>query len=182
MDSFNQSDQEVLIHGDSSTPAQDPNYPSRRSFAKYLTLAATALAAGLWAFFRTRFSQSSYPQAVIAQAGDIPVGGSKIFQYPRPVDPCILIRTDTDSYIAYSRFCTHQACIVFYRAAQNGFECPCHGGFFSLADGSILAGPPPRPLPRIVLERRGQYLVAIGITTTRESGYTVQHRRFSKPG
>lgn len=166
MDSLNQSDEEVRIQGNSSAPAQDPNHPSRRSFTKYLTRAGlAALAAVLWAFFKARFSKPSYPQVVIAQAREIPVGGSKIFQYPRPVDPCIMIRTDTDSYIAYSRFCTHQACVVFYRPAQNGFECPCHGGFFSLADGSVLAGPPPRPLPRIVLERRGQNLVAIGVAT-----------------
>jgi Rieske Fe-S protein len=41
--------------------------------------------------------------------------------------------------------------------------CPCHHGYFSAKDGSVLQGPPPRPLPRILLERHGQELVAIGV-------------------
>jgi nitrite reductase/ring-hydroxylating ferredoxin subunit len=170
MNSPRQSDDELREQDEASLPVEDSNHPSpqtsRRSFTKYLTLAGlVALAAVLWALFRGRFSKTSFPQIVIAQAGEIPVGGSKIFQYPRPVDPCILIRTDADSYVAYSRFCTHQECVVFYRPARNGFECPCHGGFYSLADGSVQAGPPPRPLPRILLERRGENLVATGVAT-----------------
>jgi Rieske Fe-S protein len=137
----------------------------RRQFAKYLTLGGLALlAAAVWAYVRGRFSKPQFSDVVIARAGEIPVGESKIFQYPRPVDPCILVRTGEDSYVAYSRFCTHQACVVFYRPAQNGFSCPCHGGFFSLADGSVLEGPPPRPLPRIILERRGDDIVATGVS------------------
>jgi Rieske Fe-S protein len=34
---------------------------------------------------------------------------------------------------------------------------------YSVADGSVIAGPPPRPLPRITLEHRGNDLVAIGV-------------------
>jgi len=52
---------------------------------------------------------------------------------------------------------------VFYRPEQNRIVCPCHGGVYSVADGSVIAGPPPRPLPRITLEHRGNDLVAIGV-------------------
>ena len=45
--------------------------------------------------------------------------------------------------------------------SSNRLECPCHQGFFSIADGAVLQGPPRRPLPRVVLERRGDELVAI---------------------
>jgi Rieske Fe-S protein len=137
----------------------------RRKFTKYLTLGGLALlAAAIWALVRARFGKQEASELVIAHAGEIGIGESKIFQYPRPVDPCILVRTGADSYVAYSRFCTHQECVVFYRPAQNGFACPCHGGFFSLADGSVLEGPPPRPLPRIILERRGDSIVATGVS------------------
>ena len=146
------------------TPEESDALVSRRRFTRYFTLGGlVVVAASLWAFFRARFSKPAYPQIVVAQAGEIPIGESKIFQYPRPVDPCILVRTGEDSYVAYSRFCTHQECVVFYRPAQNGFSCPCHNGFFSLADGSVVEGPPPRPLPRIVIEKRGQDLVAVGV-------------------
>jgi Rieske Fe-S protein len=110
-------------------------------------------------------SQSSPPQ-VIARTDEIPVGGTKIFQYPTDVAPCILVRTAESNYVAYSRICTHNSCPVFYRPDENGFECRCHGGLFSIADGSVLAGPPPRPLPRIRLEIRGDQILATGVGKT----------------
>jgi Rieske Fe-S protein len=41
--------------------------------------------------------------------------------------------------------------------------CPCHKGAFSSVDGRPLAGPPTRRLPRILIEQRGEDLVATGI-------------------
>jgi Rieske Fe-S protein len=125
----------------------------------WTALASVALAA--WSFFRGRLK--TYPVRVIAQAGEIPVGGSRIFSYPTEVEPCLLLRPAQETYIAFSRTCTHAACPVFYTAAENRLDCPCHGGGFSAADGSVLYGPPPRPLPRVILERRGPNLVATGM-------------------
>ena len=89
------------------------------------------------------------------------VGGVKIFAYPTADDPCILVRTGHDSYVAYSQKCTHLSCAVYYEKEQNRLECPCHQGFFSIADGSVLQGPPQRALPRVALEKRAGHLVAI---------------------
>jgi Rieske Fe-S protein len=116
-------------------------------------------------FLRARFS-GNFPPRVVAQAGEIPVGGSKIFTYPTDVEPCILLRPAAETYVAYSRLCTHASCPVFYHADGNRLDCPCHGGSFSVADGSVLAGPPPRPLPQILIERRGSDLVATGIAAS----------------
>jgi Rieske Fe-S protein len=33
---------------------------------------------------------------------------------------------------------------------------------FSATTGAVLGGPPPRPLPQVVLERRGDEIVATG--------------------
>jgi Rieske Fe-S protein len=143
----------------------DPKAP-RRQFTKVLTLAGlAALAGGVAMFFRARFS-GNFPPRVVAQAEEIPVGGSKIFTYPSDADPCILLRPAPETYVAYSRLCTHASCPVFYQADGNRLDCPCHGGSFSVADGSVLAGPPPRPLPRILMERRGSDLVATGIAAS----------------
>jgi arsenite oxidase small subunit len=103
---------------------------------------------------------------VVAQAEELPVGGSKIFTYPSDVEPCILLRPAPDTFVAFSRTCTHAACPVFYHPEANLLACPCHQGEYSAADGSVVAGPPPRPLPRVILERRGQALVATGIVKT----------------
>jgi Rieske Fe-S protein len=48
-----------------------------------------------------------------------------------------------------------------YPKEQSRLECPCHQGFFSIADGSVLRGPPQRALPRVVLEMNGGQLVAV---------------------
>jgi Rieske Fe-S protein len=99
--------------------------------------------------------------------GEIPIGGSKIFTYPTEVEPCILLRPSSAGYVAYSRLCTHQKCPIFYQSGEDRLNCPCHRGSFSIVDGSVLDGPPPRPLPRVVLEQRGQNLVATAVIETK---------------
>jgi nitrite reductase/ring-hydroxylating ferredoxin subunit len=135
---------------------------SRRGFNKFLTLGSLAAAAGA-AGVLTAGCSKTYPTIVVAHAGDISVGESKIFSYPSDVNPCLLLRPAENTYLAYSRICTHTSCPVFYRPEENRIICPCHGGVYSVADGSVLAGPPPRPLPKIELERRGDDLVAVGV-------------------
>lgn len=97
----------------------------------------------------------------MARVGEIPVGGVKLFQYPKPGEQCIMMRTAEDSYVAYSQKCTHLSCAVFYSREHNRLGCPCHEGYFSVQDGSVLQGPPTRPLPRVLLEREGDELIAI---------------------
>jgi Rieske Fe-S protein len=42
-------------------------------------------------------------------------------------------------------------------------ECPCHEGYFSAADGSVLSGPPPKPLLALTAEVvDGQVYVKVG--------------------
>jgi Rieske Fe-S protein len=135
---------------------------SRSGFKKYLTLGGLAVAASAVGTLTDGCSKT-YPTIVVAHAGDTPVGGWKIFSYPADVNPCILLRPDENTYLAYSRICTHTSCPVFYRPEQNLIMCQCHGGVYSVVDGSVLAGPPPRPLPKITLERRGDDLVAVGV-------------------
>ena len=80
--------------------------------------------------------------------------------YPTLEDPCIMIRTDADQFVAFSQKCTHLSCAVYYAKQENRLECPCHEGYFSVKDGSVLQGPPPRPLPRVILKRDGNTLIA----------------------
>ena len=147
----------------------DERYVSRRQFTKFLTLTSFAMLAGnLWILARSLFHRSpSYPQLPVAAAGEIAIGAVKTFTYPTADDPCILVRTGDDSYVAYSQKCTHLSCAVYYAKEQNRLECPCHQGFFSIADGSVLQGPPQRALPRVALQMRGGQLVAVGIEERR---------------
>lgn len=50
-------------------------------------------------------------------------------------------------FIAMSNICTHLGCRVRWIPDEQGFYCPCHNGVFA-KDGSVLTGPPPRPLDR----------------------------------
>lgn len=146
-------------------------YVNRRQLTKFLVLTSLGMFAGnLWILIKSWLRRDvSYPAKRIARAGEIPVKGVKLFEYPGPLDQCILVRTGEDEYVAYSQKCTHLSCAVYYAAAENRLECPCHEGYFSIRDGSVLQGPPPRPLPRIILERKGEDLIAVRVADRPEA-------------
>jgi len=55
------------------------------------------------------------------------------------------------------------------RSGEDRLACPCHEGYFSVRDGRVLQGPPQRPLPRVMLQRRGDALVAVGMDSHPEA-------------
>ena len=56
-----------------------------------------------------------------------------------------------EGFVALNTVCTHLLCPTEF-PEEDQVICPCHGGYFSLVDGTVIAGPPPRPLPMIILE------------------------------
>jgi Rieske Fe-S protein len=90
------------------------------------------------------------------------IGSAQVFEYPGKHDICLLIRTGAQSYVAYNQKCTHLSCAVVPDTANGRLHCPCHNGFFELATGVPTAGPPRRPLERIVLEIRDGHIYAVG--------------------
>jgi Rieske Fe-S protein len=121
----------------------------------------------LWILLKSRFAKApTFPPAEIARAGEIPVSGVKLFTYPSPKDHCIMIRTGEEQYVAFSQKCTHLSCAVYYSSENDRLECPCHQGFFSIEDGAVLQGPPPRSLPQILLARAGGSIFAVGVKGT----------------
>lgn len=162
---FGSNEKTPLWRDEFSIHAADERYVTRRQFAKFLTLASLGMFVGnLWILLRAWFwKRPSYPTIRVASLSEIPVGGVKLFHYPTPQEQCILIRLSADSYVAYSQKCTHLSCAVYYAPEHQRLECPCHEGYFSVRDGSVLQGPPPRPLPRVVLEKLGKDLFATGI-------------------
>ncbi|MET7574088.1 Rieske (2Fe-2S) protein [Streptomyces sp. NPDC005492] len=111
------------------------------------TGAAAALAAGCSKYGDGNDSSgSSSVRATggqeLAKTSEIPVGGGKIFK-----DKKIVVTQPTkDEFKAFSAICTHQGCTVS-TVANGTIDCPCHGSKYRVADGSVEAGPAPKPLP-----------------------------------
>ncbi len=168
------SSKDPLWREEVSIFAADERYVNRRQFAKFLVLTSAGMFVGnLWILVRSwltgKPSWPVRPVASLREMSEIPVGGTRLFRYPGPEDPCILVRHSESELVAYSQKCTHLSCAVYYAPGKGRLECPCHEGFFSVRDGRVLQGPPQRPLPRIVLERRGDQLVATGVDLQTEA-------------
>lgn len=142
------------------------HYVARRDFTKFLVLTSLAFTAGqFWIGIQNYFRRhrGKPPITKIASLSALPIGGTAVFKYPDAHDDCVLIRTGETTLLAYSQKCTHLACAVLPRPEKSDIHCPCHQGYFDLATGRPIAGPPRRPLPRITLKTRGDDIFATGV-------------------
>jgi Rieske Fe-S protein len=121
-----------------------------------LVLGAGGVALGV---FR-RHGSGSAPQVKVADS--IAEGEAVGFRYPGADDRAIAIRLPGGELVGYSAVCTHLSCAVLWRAEEGELHCPCHDGVFDPRTGGVLAGPPPRPLPRVVLEMTSDGVFAVG--------------------
>ncbi|HSR19285.1 MAG TPA: ubiquinol-cytochrome c reductase iron-sulfur subunit [Anaerolineales bacterium] len=58
-----------------------------------------------------------------------------------------VLTTNGQDFEVLSNVCTHLGCRVRWIAEDDRFYCPCHNAVFA-RDGSVVSGPPPRPLDR----------------------------------
>jgi cytochrome b6-f complex iron-sulfur subunit len=65
-------------------------------------------------------------------------------------DQEVYIVRSQQGFWALSAICTHLGCITQWKPEANMIACPCHGSKF-LRSGAKIAGPAPRPLPRLSL-------------------------------
>lgn len=138
------------------------NYVSRREMVKFLSLGSFLLAVSNWATaiaskFLHREIKGWKP---LGLASDLKPNSSALFRFPTEKDPCIAVRKADGALVAYSSVCTHLSCAVVYDKENQELLCPCHNGRFELDRGTPIAGPPTRPLPRILLEERDGHIYA----------------------
>jgi len=141
-------------------------YVARRDFTKFLTLTSLAFVVGqVWIGIQNwwRRRHGEYPILQIARLEEVPIGTVRTFQYPEKDDWCILYRVDEATLLAYDQKCTHLSCAVVPQLAEGKLHCPCHHGYFDLANGRPRAGPPRRPLPRILVRVRHGTIEAYGV-------------------
>lgn len=138
----------------------------RRDFVKFLVLVSGAFATGqLWIVGKDVMRRRSDPPAemAIAKVADVAVGSAHSFNYPGEHDPCLLVRADEQTFLAYGQKCTHLACAVLPRVEERSLLCPCHEGSFDMMTGRPTGGPPRRPLPKITLAIRDGTIYATGV-------------------
>ncbi|UMQ43291.1 Rieske (2Fe-2S) protein [Chryseobacterium sp. Y16C] len=127
-------------------------YVSRKEFIKLITffsgtLAFANVAVPLFNFFRKEKEIKPY---FIGLTTDLQVGGMRTFYINEDHrNPYMLIRLAEDTWKVFEQKCTHLSCSVLYNHNEQLIECPCHHGFFNPDDGSVIQGPPPRPLPQL---------------------------------
>ena len=138
---------------------------SRRTFLKALVVFSGALVLfpleRLSAYLLERKSgTTSYPRMKIANSSEVAAGDSLLFLYPSNDRSAVLIHLASGDFVAYDAVCTHLGCqIHFDKEPIKGWEnkkdnlfCACHGAVFDPKNGDVVAGPPPRPMPKIRLE------------------------------
>lgn len=162
------AEEQPAWRGDFPIDWPEDHYVARRDYTKFMVLISLAFAVGqLWigvkSLLRRRRGRSTTGPVEIARVASLPVGAARQFHYPGPNDPCLLLRPDEETIVAYGQECTHLSCAVVPRLNRGELHCPCHVGLFDAATGRPIAGPPRRPLPRITLEVRRGIVYATGV-------------------
>ncbi|MGZ4615024.1 MAG: Rieske (2Fe-2S) protein [Actinomycetes bacterium] len=90
----------------------------------------------------------------LAKTSEVPVGSGVII-----ADKKVVVTQPTaGQFKGFSAICTHQACPVDSIKGDT-ISCPCHGSQYSAKDGSVKAGPAPRPLKEIPVRVEGDEVV-----------------------
>lgn len=129
--------------------------PSRRMFILSSIAAVGGVALSGLLFLRDSLlflspggKKKEYIKYLVAKVDEIPVGKAKEISIANK--PVFIIHLE-QGFKVYSGICTHLGCIVKWQEKEKVFYCPCHKGYFS-QDGSVKAGPPPRPLDEFSVE------------------------------
>jgi Rieske Fe-S protein len=141
-------------------------YVERRDFMKFMVMTSAAFTVGqLWIGAQSWYRRHSGQPLIarIASIDDLAVGAAMGFRYPDEHEPCLLVRLGATEFVAFGQKCTHLSCAVIPQPAEGSFYCPCHEGRFDLRTGVPTAGPPRRPLTRVLLEMRGRDIYAVGV-------------------
>jgi nitrite reductase/ring-hydroxylating ferredoxin subunit len=135
---------------------------ARRDYLRILVTVSGGLVVGAATVAAGLFPKRTGSAEAVRIAGDIPAGAHVQFAYPSQDDRAIAMRLPDGTLVAYSSICTHLSCALLPRPQEAALVCPCHDGRFDARTGDVLEGPPPRPLPEIRLEQRGDGIYAVG--------------------
>ena len=133
---------------------------SRRTFLAIClgALGAAGLGATLYPLVRylAPLKNAGSSQKITFQVSELAEGDAKFFELNGKA--AVLIKPKGGNVAVFSAVCTHLGCIVQWRKEQSHFLCPCHGGQFS-TQGTVLGGPPPKPLEKIPFSVAGTTII-----------------------
>jgi arsenite oxidase small subunit len=150
--------------------SENDEHITRRDATRFLLLVSGGLALGnglIWIRARSAPAQM-HVRVDLGPADQLAPGEWRVFGYPDPMTPAILVRREGGELVAFQQKCTHLACPVAYEASRAGqpehLSCHCHNGRFDIATGEGVSGPPRelRPLGRVALEVDGGRVYAVG--------------------
>lgn len=133
------------------TPGAMPDPGRRRVLNWFLGTSLGALVASMLypvaRFLTPPETETAATNQVDAGTANDPEFAAKGYKIVRfGAEPVIVVRVGETDFRAFSAVCTHLACIVEYRKANQIIQCNCHNGQFNL-QGQVVGGPPPKPLP-----------------------------------
>ncbi len=118
-------------------------------------------------------NKNAYPRFTITKLSSIHPNAPINFSYPLQGQASVLVDVGEQvpqgvgpkkSIVAYSTLCQHMGCPVVYQPALREFVCPCHQSRYDPERlGSIVQGVAMLPLPRVLLEVKGDSVDAIGM-------------------
>ena len=133
---------------------------SRRKFLITSLGALTAATAGISAYpvFKYLSVQPTDREKgrLTIPRSQVGVGRAHFFQFHG--QPAAVLQRAPGIFVAFSAICTHLGCIIRWLPEKGEFLCPCHAGRFA-SDGTVLGGPPPKPLRAIPVALAGDDLL-----------------------
>lgn len=131
---------------------------SRRSFLKFLPLAAVFASIGgaAFRFLRPRISAATDTWLDVASVSELtglhPISRKIVAEQ---VVGWAITNEEHNVFVlpaknnqVLSPICPHEGCEVAWEQNRNRFSCPCHESYFA-ADGSRISGPSPRGLDQL---------------------------------
>jgi Rieske Fe-S protein len=128
---------------------------------------AVAVAAGVVGYVVARNSSAAKPKGITTAANGYGAGQAKTGKLLVPVNSVpvgggvilrsagvVVTRDSTGGVHGFSATCTHQGCTVV-SVSGGTINCPCHGSRFNVANGAVVGGPAPRPLPPVAVVVQG---------------------------
>lgn len=89
-----------------------------------------------------------WPADKLDELVELAPGDSKVVRYEE--NTMALHKDEKGNLHALHPECTHMKCTIAWNAAENSWDCPCHGARFSI-NGDVLTGPAATALAKVVI-------------------------------